>query len=152
MTSRASRAKPLPTRVFLGSLPDLVREALPPDLQDFQVRGPMFSLIGFYYEDPKVHYEVWLQPRLRRVELGLHFEGPAAANLRGLERVSEHAAGIVEALGPGVEGELWDKGWTRVHEGLPLEERTPAFAARLAARIGAFIAVLEPVRRSGRRP
>ena len=112
----------------------------------------MFSLIGFYYEDPKVHYEVWLQPRLRRVEIGLHFEGPAAANLRGLERVSEHAGEIVERLGPGVEGELWDKGWTRVHEGIVLEERKPAYARRLAARMAAFIEVLEPIRRSGRGP
>lgn len=135
------------TREFLGLLPDLVRERVPVDLRGFSVRGPMFSFVGFYYEDPKVHYEVWLQTRLARVEVGLHFEGPAAANLLGLERVSEHAGKIVEALGPGVEGELWDKGWTRVHEGMGLEERTPEYAGRLAARIAAFIEILEPVRR-----
>lgn len=137
------------TREFLSLLPDLVRERLPVELRDFQVRGPLFSLIGFYYEDPRVHYEVWLQTRLRRVEIGLHFEGPAAANLLGLERVSARAGEIVEALGPGVEGELWDKGWTRVHEGMELEERTPEYAGLLAARAAAFMEVLEPIMRAG---
>lgn len=145
-------ARPLPTREFLSLLPELVKYALPSDFQDFQVRGPMFSLIGFYYGDPKVHYEVWLQSRLRRVEIGLHFEGPASANLLGLGRVSERADEIVERLGPGVEGELWDKGWTRVHEGVPLEERTPEYAQRLAMRVAAFVETLEPIRRSGLRP
>ena len=150
MTVKAAR--PLPTREFLSLLTDLVREQLTRNLRDFSVRGPMFSLIGFYYEDPKVHYEVRLQSRLRRVEIGLHFEGPASANLQGLERVSQHADEIVQRLGPGVEGELWDKGWTRVHEGIPLEERTPEYARRLATRVAAFIEVLEPIRRSGPRP
>jgi len=133
----------------LGLLPDLVREGLPPELQQFLIRGPMFSLIGFYYEDPRVHYEVWLQPRLSRVELGLHFEGDGPSNLRGLERISAHAGAIVAALGPSVEGELWDKGWTRVHESLPLERRTPEFASRLATRLAEFIGVLEPIQRKG---
>ena len=142
------RAPALPTRSFLALLPGLVRVALPEPLQGFQVRGPMFSLVGLYYEDPRVHYEVWLQRRIRRVEIGLHFEAVAAENQRCLELMGAHAPAIVDALGPSVEGEPWDRGWARVHESIPIEPYTQEYAAGLAARLARFIEVLEPIRRA----
>ena len=136
------------TREFLGLLPPLLRERLPEQLQDFQVRGPMFSLLGFYYgEDPRIHYEVWAQHRTGRLEIGLHFEADPGTNTRGLEYLSARAPEIVAALGPGVEGEQWTESWTRLHETSPLEPFTPPYAERVAERLAAYIDVLEPLRR-----
>ena len=71
----------LTARAFTALLPELVRPLLPPELAGFAVRGPMFSLVGFYYgADPKLHYEVWVQRRLGLVEVGLHLEADAATN------------------------------------------------------------------------
>lgn len=153
--ARRRRATPgrlpgeLTARAFTALLPDLVRPLLPPDLADFAVRGPMFSLVGFYYgENPKVHYEVWVQRRLGLVEVGLHFEADAATNAAGFSALSEHAGEIVARLGPAVEGEPWTKHWARIHQNLPLQPLTPDFAAAVAERVAAFITVLEPLRRA----
>jgi hypothetical protein len=142
----------LATREFLGLIPDGVRKCLPEPLRDFSVRGPVFSLIGLYYgADPRIHYEVWLQRRAGRIEIGLHFEADAETNRRGLEVLSDRAEEIVSALGPEVEGEHWDRGWTRIHQGLPLGSGDAAVARAAAERLAAFIRVLEPMRRDGSR-
>lgn len=132
---------------FLGLLPDLLRQQLPGPLGDFRVRGPVFSLVGFYYgADPRIHYEVWVQRRTGRLELGLHFEAEPEVNAHWLAHYSRHATEIVAALGPGVEGEQWTERWTRLHETQALEPLSAAFAARVAARLATFIRVLEPLR------
>ena len=77
------------TREFLYTLPDIVRQQLGPELQDFQTIGPTMSLVKLHYGEPAVHYEVWVRKRQREVELGLHFESDAASNRRGGARVGE---------------------------------------------------------------
>jgi len=46
-----------------------------------------------------------------------------------------------------VEGEEWTKSWTRIHETAPLQPLTSDYAADVAARLAAFMTVLEPLRR-----
>ena len=135
-------------------VPVLMKDYLPSELQDFQVRGPMHRLMGIYYgSDPNIHYEAWLQPHGGLIELGLHFESDAATNARGLAALQRRAADIIDALGHEVEAGPWTKGWTRVHEVHPLEPMGPEFADKVARRLSSFIVVLEPlVRELGLRP
>ncbi len=142
------------TREFLENLPDLVRQQLPPELKDFQTVAPMGSLVKLHYGVRQVHYEVWVRTRKREVELGLHFEGDPQSNLRHLALLREHGSTIRSALGPGVAIEEWDKGWTRLHETVPLEPLTMDFLVEVSFRLSEVMQTLEPLVRAGaeRRP
>ncbi|MBI2888017.1 MAG: hypothetical protein HYY02_12510 [Chloroflexi bacterium] len=143
----ASPEPELRIKEFLALLPELVGQQLPGPLGDFRVRGPVFSLVAFYYgEDLRIHYEVWVQRRTNRLEMGLHFEAEPEVNARWLAHYSRYATHILAALGPGVEGEQWTERWTRLHETQTLEPLSAAYAARVAARLVAFVRVLEPLR------
>ena len=136
------------TGEFLEALLELARQQLPPELSGFQVTGPTMSLVKLHYGRPTVHYEVWIQKRRGEVELGLHFEGHAESNLRHLGLLSEQRDAIRSALGPGVDAEPWDKGWTRVHETVPLEPLNDDFLVELSFKLSAMIRTLEPMLRA----
>src|SRR3972149_7223712 len=94
-----SKDSQLKTKEFLGLVADFLGEHLPQELQDFRVRGPVFSLVGILYaKDPRIHYEVWVQRRTGRLELGLHFEAEAETNTRWL--------GFFGRTGPSILGAL----------------------------------------------
>ena len=137
------------TREFVENLPDLVRQQLPPELEDFQTIAPMASLVKLHYGAKAVHYEVWVQSRKREVEVGLHFEGDPDSNLRNLTRLRQRRTNIQGALGPGVALEEWDKGWTRMHEIVPLEPLTMDFLVDVSFRLSKMIKTLEPLLRAG---
>ena len=132
-------------REFLELLPDLVRQQLPPELEDFEVMGPTGSLVKLHYQRPTVHYEVWLRRRQKQVELGFHFEGDRDSNHRSLELLSQRSEDIRASLGPGVAVEPWDKGWTRVHETLPWEPLGDDFLVEVSSKISGMIQMLEPL-------
>ncbi len=132
-------------REFLELLPDLVRQQLPPEMADFEVMGPTGSLVKLHYQRPTVHYEVWLRRRQKQVELGLHFEGDRESNHRSLELLSQRSQDIRASLGPGVEVEPWDRGWTRVHETLPWEPLGDDFLVEVSLKISGMIRTLEPL-------
>ena len=131
------------TGEFLEALLELVRQQLPPELSGFQVAGPTMSLVKLHYGRPTIHYEVWIQKRRGEVELGLHFEGDAESNRRHLELLSGQRDAIRSALGSGVDAEPWDKGWTRVHEAVPLEPLDDDFLVELSFKLSAMIRTLE---------
>ena len=35
-----------------------------------------FGYLQYYRGDPAIHYEIWVQRKTERLEIGLHFEGP----------------------------------------------------------------------------
>lgn len=153
-SSRKRRGIPkesqLKIKEFLRLVADSLGEHLPQELRDFRVRGPVFSLVGIQYaDDPRIHYEVWVQRRTGRLELGLHFEAEPEMNTHWLEFFGRRAPTILAALGPSVEAEQWTGSWTRLHESSPLEALTQQYAESVAERLGTFISVLEPVRREG---
>ena len=131
------------TGEFLEALLELVRQQLPPELSGFQVAGPTMSLVKLHYGRPTIHYEVWIQKRRGEVELGLHFEGDAESNRRHLELLSGQRDAIRSALGSGVDAEPRDKGWTRVHETVPLEPLDDDFLVELSFKLSAMIRTLE---------
>lgn len=127
----------------------LVYDALPPALPEalrehcWRVR---WSLLQVYFERPTVHYEVWVQRRAARIEIGLHFEGEREESYRWAEALAPRALEIQAQLGPSVELEEWTRSWTRLHETRPLVGDLSAELAReVALRLAQFIEVLEPI-------
>ncbi len=135
------------TREFLETLADLIRQQLPPGLSGFDVTGPSTTLIKLHYQNPTVHYEVWVQKRRGQVELGLHFEGATESNLRHLELLSRHREDIQSSLGAGMEFEEWGRGWTRVHETLPLQPLDDDFLVEVSCKVSELIRTMEPLLR-----
>jgi hypothetical protein len=133
---------------FMRALPDAVRARLVKRLRDFKAAGRSW-LVQFYYEDPRLHYEVWnLGPRRGRLEIGLHFESPdRELNARLLDGMLSHLFEIKAELGPSFEAEPWDKGWTKVYETISLQPFNAEYLERVAARMAQVIDVLEPIRR-----
>lgn len=132
-------------RDFLELTYDALHRRLPEPLLDHQWRV-RWSLLQVYFEKPNVHYEVWVQKKNRRIELGLHFEGEREESYRWAEALAPHALEIQAQLGPEVELEEWTASWTRIHETRTFAGGlTNELAEETAERLAQFIAVLEPI-------
>jgi len=134
---------------FMRALPDAVRPKLNKRLREFKTAGRAW-LAQFYYDDPRVHYEVWnLGPRRGRLEIGLHLESrDRELNARLLDGMLSHLFEIKAELGSSFEAEPWDKGWTKIYETIPLEPFSTEYLERVAARTAQVMGVLEPIRRT----
>ena len=99
------------------------------------------------YGDSLLHYEVvTLGERRGVLEIGLHFESRnPAVNARLLDGFLRHLFEIKAELGDGFEAEMWDKGWTKVYETIPLETFSEAYLDRVAGRLAQVIVVLQPI-------
>ena len=133
------------TKEFLETLPDLVRQQLPPELHDFQVHPRVTSLTKIYYGRASVHYEVWIQKGRGIVELGLHFEGDPESNFRYLEQIMGYSEEIRSSLGEGIEIQQWDRGWCRVHESIKLEPLGDDFLVEVSLKLSNIVRTLEPL-------
>ena len=98
-----------------------------------------------YRDDPRLHYEVWVQRKTGRIEVGLHFEGEQEANYRWAEALGRRVLELQAGLGPGVELEEWTRSWTRLHRTLPLRELDEELAGEVAEVLICFIRVMEPI-------
>jgi hypothetical protein len=133
-------------RDFLHAVYDALGSRLPEPLREHHWRV-RWSLLQVYFETASVHYEVWVQKKYHRVEIGLHFEGERDENYRWAEALAPHALEIQAQLGPSVELEEWTQVWTRLHETVEFEGKlSEALAAEIAERLARFIEVLEPIR------
>jgi hypothetical protein len=133
------------TMEFLESLVELVRQQLPPQLQDFTVVGPTRNLVKIHYGIPAVHYEVWVQRRRWEMEIGLHFESDRLTNIRYMELLKSRVDEIKFILGPRFSVENWDRGWTRAHETVVLEAFTDDFVVESSFKLSSMMRTLEPI-------
>ncbi len=130
---------------FLTQVYDRIPDELPEPLRNHQWRV-RWSMLQIYFEGPAIHYELWVQRKKRRMEIGLHFECEREESYRWAEVLASRAIEIQAHLGPDVELEEWTEKWTRLHETLPLEgDLTDELAADLARRFARYIQVLEPL-------
>ena len=131
---------------FMRALPDAVRAKLPQNLQPFKINLRSW-LVQLYYANAQLHYEVVTYGERRGVlEIGLHFESRQPdENARLLNGFLQHLFEIKAELGDHVEAEMWDKGWTKVYETLPLETLSEAYLERVAERLARMISVLQPI-------
>jgi hypothetical protein len=135
----------LSNALFLRTLPEVVIPELPPDLQTIQVRQPFRWLVQFHYGEPRLHYEVVRAQRRDGWELGFHCEASdKRLNRFLLAGFRRNLFEIKDALGEGMEAEMWDRGWTKIYEVFPSETLTPAYQRRLGARLAEIIIVLHP--------
>ena len=133
---------------FMRALPEAVRPRVSKRFRDFKVATRSW-LAQLYYEDARLHYEVWnLGDRRKRLEIGLHFESQNRdLNVRLLDGMQAHLIEIKAELGQSFEAEPWDKGWTKVYETIPLESFTADYLEQVAVRMAQVMNVLEPIRR-----
>lgn len=130
---------------FLNAAYDALPQQLPEDLRGHKWRI-RWSLLQVYFGKPTIHYEVWVQRKARRIEIGLHFECEREESYRWAEVLAPRAIEIQAQLGPNVELEEWTKSWTRLHETLHLEtDLTEELASDVANRLARYIEVLEPI-------
>jgi hypothetical protein len=134
-------------RDFLQQVADQVTAALPVNYGQVQTRHRS-SLIQFWYTRPRIHYEVWLQARRQRVEVGLHLEDKKRLNDRLLRYLADRFVAVQAALGPEVEVEQWTRSWGRIHRFVAYDKLSVAVSAEVAAELVGMIAVLEPLCRT----
>jgi len=132
-------------RDFLLMTYELFSRRLAKRYRDHQWRV-RFSLLQVYFESASVHYEVWVQRKTGRIEIGLHFEGEPEENFRWAAALAPRAIEIQSQLGPAVELEEWTRSWTRLHETRAIDGKlTEALAGELAGRLAQFVEALEPI-------
>jgi len=129
---------------FLLRVRELAEARLPADAPRFQGRLRS-SLIQLYRDDPRIHYEVWIQRKTERIEVGLHFEGEREASYRWAEALGGRVLELQARLGPGVELEEWTRSWTRLHQTIPLRTLDDGLAEEVAEALARFITVMEPI-------
>jgi hypothetical protein len=129
---------------FLLRVRELAEARLPADAPRFQGRLRL-SLIQLYQDDPRVHYEVWIQRKTGRIEVGLHFEGEKETNRRWAEALGGRVLELRAQLGSGVELEEWTSSWVRLHQTVPLRKLDDGLAEEVAELLALLIRVMEPI-------
>jgi|GEM_PF-412228 len=124
---------------FLQLVLERLETGTPPELRPWHARQ-RHAMLQIHYGNPRVHYELWLQGRSGRAELGLHFEDEPERNQRWCAVFAARALELLEALGPTLELEDWTASWTRLHLTVPLRPLDAEFAAELAETFGRLIA------------
>lgn len=134
---------------FMAALPAAVQALLMPGVT--LRRGRLWPWgVQLYDDDPRYHYEVSrVAPRLGdRLELGLHFESRSPADNRLLlDGFHAHLVEIKHELGDSVEAELWDKGWAKVYDTMPLEPYAAPYLGVVARRLADMVHVMHPIYR-----
>jgi hypothetical protein len=135
----------LKRREFFAEITDIVRQKLPPELQNYSSRYTMNLLKHHYGDNYRVHFETWINTDTGFVEIGLHFEDGPESTTRLLEHFDRYVVEIKHELGTHVELERWTKSWGHLYETHLIESLTPVFAQRMAERMVAMILVLQPI-------
>jgi hypothetical protein len=104
-----------------------------------------FGYLQYYRGSPAVHYEVWVQRKTARLEIGLHFEGQRDANYAAAEALALRAPDVEARIGPGYELEEWTRQWTRLHRSFAAPSLTSELADDAAERAVALIRGMEPI-------
>jgi hypothetical protein len=130
--------------VFFDDITRYLRVELPPDLRDFQLRQTPF-LMKLYYQNERVHFEVWVDSIRQQIEIGLDFEDGPESTAAYLAFFDEHIVEIKEQTGPELELERWTKTWGHFVEVYPIEPLDRERALQIAGRMATFISVLQPL-------
>ncbi len=131
---------------FLRTMPHAVLPFLPPALSSILVRQPFSWLIQFHYGEPRLHYEVARAQGRDGWELGFHCEAnDKRLNRYLLDGFRRHLFEIKDALGEGIEAEMWDRGWTKIYEVRPSALLTTEFQLQTGHRLATIIRTLHPI-------
>jgi hypothetical protein len=127
-------------------MPEIVVPQLPANLQGISVKQPWQWLVQFHYGEPRLHYEVSRPRGVEGWELGLHCEATDKnLNRYLLDGFRRHLFEIKDVLGPTIEAEMWDKGWTKIYEVYPAENLTADYQQAVGGRLVEIITCLHPI-------
>jgi hypothetical protein len=129
---------------FFEDIARYFRVELPPDLQAFQLRQTPY-LMKLYYQNERVHFEVWVDSMRQQIEIGLDFEDGAESTAAYLAFFDERIVEIKAQTGPEVELERWTKTWAHFVEVYPIDPLTRERALTIAERMVTYITVLQPL-------
>ena len=139
-----STASSLRIRDFLALVHEGVTARLGESLDGFDWRQ-RFGYVQYYRGSPAVHYEIWVQRKTARLEIGLHFEGERDANYAAAEALALRAPDVQARIGPEYELEEWTQQWTRLHRSFAAPALTPELADDAAERAVALMRGMEPI-------
>lgn len=128
---------------FFAQVIERTRRQVPAEFAAFTAR-PMFNLVKLAFDNDRVHYEVAVDSSRRQLEIALHFEDGPASTLEYLRWFDRQIIELKDLLGPDIELERWTMSWGRIYELWPLESLGQPVADRAAARLGTYIATLQP--------
>jgi len=140
----AANARSMRVRDFLAAVHEGVEARLGPSLDGMSWRQ-RFGFLQYYRGKPDVHYEVWVQRKTQRLEIGLHFEGERDRNYEAAELLAMRAPDVQANIGPEYELEEWTKQWTRLHRTFDAPSLTPELAGEAAERVVALMRGMEPI-------
>jgi hypothetical protein len=141
---RAPAVSSLRVRDFLELAHQGVTARLGPALEGLAWRQ-RFSYLQYYRGTPDVHYEIWVQRKTARLEIGLHFEGERDRNYAAIAALASRAGEVQAAIGPEYEIEEWTKSWTRLHRSFAAPALTPDLADDAAERAVVLMRAMEPI-------
>lgn len=137
----------LTAREFFEALPAVVAPKLPFELRAFHTGGGRGRLLKLHYGHPDTHFEAWHHSAAARLEIGLHFEGPAELNAHALEHFRSRMVEIKAEL-PRAELEPWDRAWVRLYETIPAATLGDEVLGPAGALLAAYVATLQPLLKS----
>jgi hypothetical protein len=131
-------------RDFLALVDDGLRKQLGQKCNRFESRQ-RFGYLQYWQGEHWMHYEVWVQRKTQRLEIGLHFEGDRDRSYAAAELLAQHAVDVAEAVGPEYELEEWTTSWTRLHRSFSAPALTPELADDAARQASDLIQGMEPL-------
>ena len=103
------------------------------------------NLLKVYYDNERVHYEVWTNSTAGTIELGLHFEDGPVSTAAYLAFFDARIVELKHELGPEVELERWTASWGHLYELTPLIRLDTDLVEQIVERLASFITVLQPM-------
>ena len=131
-------------RRFFAAIVTHLRGSLPEELRRFAHRGD-FNLMKIWWDNPRVHFEVVIDQRIDRIEVGLHLEDGPASTIAYLRALDARVVELKHELGHHFELERWTTSWGRLYELLPLETIDERTGKQIAHRVERLISVLQPI-------
>jgi hypothetical protein len=138
---------PMPVRAksdFFEAIEMELRSCLPENLRHFQVRQ-FRGNFQVFFENSRIHYEVWVDTRRNHLELGLHLESDPVTTAHLLRCLDKQIVAIKHELGTEAELERWTNTWGRLVEFQPISPRTHERGREIGKRLSIYISTLEPV-------
>jgi hypothetical protein len=129
---------------FLDGVVERVRTTLPPEWAGFQTRRQA-HLVKLWYQEPRLHYEVWPVGGRGLLEAGLHFEADPTMNFHLLQRFDPHIVWLKATLDGAVDLEQWTSSWGHLYHVFPAPKLDSALQATVASWLARLILVAEPL-------
>jgi hypothetical protein len=129
---------------FLDGIAARLRRELPEQYRGFRTRR-FGHLMKIYFDNERVHYEVWVDTRRAQVEVGLHLEDGPGSTLVYLALLDRHILEIKHVLGPQAELGRWTQSWGHLIETWPLVTLDDGLRTTVGERARLYIETLQPL-------